>query len=68
MVNLNYLSIISLNLLLSSNISFSLVSKFGDGGKVNEQSEFNSITDFLYMENLLDINANYGDNIYLYTQ
>tara|TARA_Y100001968_G_C19438168_1_gene760999 strand:- start:1267 stop:3027 length:1761 start_codon:yes stop_codon:yes gene_type:complete len=53
---------------LSNDISLSFISKFGDGGKVNEQSQNTTISDFQYMENLLDVNYFYNDNFQLFSQ
>ena len=54
--------------IFTQNLSLSLISKFGDGGKVNELSELNTVTDFQYMENLLDVNYLFKENLHFYSQ
>ncbi|SVB84550.1 uncharacterized protein METZ01_LOCUS237404, partial [marine metagenome] len=63
------LTIVSLLLgLISSQVemNFSYEMKYGDGKQVTPLTQ--DTTYYSYFENLLDINAYYGDNIYLYTQ
>ena len=50
-------------------INFSYEMKYGDGKQVTGTASDNPDTlDYNYFENLLDINTNLGDDIYIYTQ
>ena len=47
-------------------MNYSYEMKYGDGMQVKPLTQ--ETTDYIYFENLLDINTYYGDNLYIYTQ
>ncbi|SVE62326.1 uncharacterized protein METZ01_LOCUS515180, partial [marine metagenome] len=47
-------------------MNYSYEMKYGDGMQVKPLTQ--DTTDYIYFENLLDINTYYGDNIYIYSQ
>ena len=50
-------------------INFSYEMKYGDGKQVTGTASNSPVaSDYNYFENLLDINTNLGDDIYIYTQ
>ena len=52
-----------------ADINFSLESKYGSGSQVSKADTFYPDTaDYNYFENLLDVNVNLAENIYIYSQ
>ncbi len=63
------LSIVLGSIFAQAEINFSYEMKYGDGKQVTGTASDNPDTlDYNYFENLLDINTNLGDDIYIYTQ
>jgi hypothetical protein len=63
------LSIVLGSIFAQAEINFSYEMKYGDGKQVTSTLSGNPDTSaYNYFENLLDINTNFGDNLYIYSQ
>ena len=56
-------------IIAQADINYSYQMQYGKGNQITGTASENPDTsDYSYFENMLDVNANYGDNIYLYAQ
>lgn len=62
-------SLCFLSFAFSVDVTFSLETKYGDGGKVTSQdSDTPKIEDFIFIENILDINTTFDNGIFVSSQ